>query len=81
MRASVVFRFQEAPQDDGREQAVSLDGTPQQASLSDDVLLANEFVQSARPHPRCQRGFAFNLLLCGMVKEVHAPIINVSAGN
>jgi len=64
-------------EDDGGEQAVGDDGAAQQLSLTDDVLLPNEFVQCARSQPGCQWGFVLEILFHGVVKKVHVMLLLV----
>jgi len=56
------------PQDDGREELVGFDGAPQQLALTDDMLLADEFLQCARTHTSRQRRFVFHTFLHGVVE-------------
>ena len=64
-----------APQDDGGEQPVGLDGAPQELAGADDLLLADELVQGARAHAGGQRGFGVHAFLHGVVKEVGHGVI------
>ena len=64
-----------APEDDGREQPVGLDGAAQELARADDVLLADVLVQGARAHAGGQRGFGFHAFLHGVVEEVGHGVI------
>ena len=56
--------------EDHRAELVRLDGPAQQAARADDVLLADELVQRARPHPRRQRRLLLGQFLAPGVKEI-----------
>ena len=59
-----------SPQDDGRKEAVGLDGAAQEFPGSDYMLLPDILLQGARAHTGGKRCLAAHLLLHGMVKEV-----------
>jgi len=64
------------PVEDDRGELVRLDGAPQQAPWTEDVPLAHELVQGARPHSRGQRRFAIDLFLSCVSKKIllrHSP--------
>jgi len=53
-------------------EAIRLDGTPQEFSRAKDVILADDLIQGARAHPRCERLPLPALLLGGvLLKQVH----------
>jgi len=44
-------------QDDRGKEPVSLDGTPQERTRPNDVILPNDLVERLWTHAGCQRGF------------------------
>ena len=58
------------PVEDDRAELVGLDRPAQQPSRPDDVLLADELVQRARPHPRGQRRFLVGQLVPPQRKQI-----------
>ncbi len=58
------------PVKDDRAQLIGLDGATQQPARPDDVFLADELVQGARPHARCQGCFLLRQFLAAGVKEI-----------
>ena len=67
--------------EDHTAELVGLDGAPQQASRSNDVVLADILVQRARPHARGQRLFAGDQFLTLMIKKVGACHASIVAQN
>ena len=55
--------------EDHAAELVGLDGAAQEPARADDVLLADELVQRARPHARRQRLFLLDQLLAAVVEE------------
>src|SRR5690606_33602477 len=66
--------------EDERRKLVGLNGAAQQAAGTDDVALAGELVERARPHAGGQRRFLADALLRGVGEQVgHAVSLSVNA--
>ena len=58
------------PPEQGRRQPVGLDQSSQRFARSDEVVLADDVIDGARPQPRCERRSGATLLLGGHGEEI-----------
>ena len=79
-RASVVLPQPGRPEEDHAEELAALDGGAQHRARPDDVLLAGELGQRARPHARRQRRLGRHLLVA-QGEEVHAASLRQCSGS
>lgn len=69
-----------APEKDGGEEAIGFDGAAEELAGSDDLLLADEFVEGARAHAGSEGRFAAQAIVHGVGEEVHGKDYNAGLG-
>jgi hypothetical protein len=69
------------PPEDDRAGIVALNLQPQRFARADDMLLSDEFVQSARTHAVGERARAFALLVRECLEQTHNKTLPLATGN